>query len=169
MKPYCENCEYLKDNMDLIDYCIHRDFCEQSYKKGIADSKIISDIVQLPIDKDSIYLFTIKNNIPTHMLNTMCNTICDTLSPAKCVFINEDTVELQLNDYVLYDLKNKFHYKQGDWLLTSANGKTFSQDIKCAMEELLGNKIESFNEYVIFIQKVKEDYRNVRNTKTDKE
>ena len=100
---------------------------------------------------------------------TICNTICNTLSPARCVFISEDTVELQLNDYVLYDLKNKFHYKQDDWLLTSANGKTFSQDIKCAIEELLGNKIESFNEYVIFIQKIKEDYRNVGDAKTDKE
>lgn len=169
MNHFCENCEYLKDYPDLIDSCVHKKFCERTYSEGLKSSGILTDVEKVSLNEKVLYVFEIFKNYPVDTQRRYAETISNYFKPSNCLFIPQDFGHLIRENIVALELTNKFHYREGSYILTANDGTTFTEGVKDAISELLGKPVAAFNKFQVFIRKVEEDYRHAEDTGVSEE
>ena len=162
MNIFCHNCDYLSDNPDLMESCVHKKFCEKAFEKGCLSTELFKRLDVSKTDPDSIVLFTydIDSFITGDSLKNLCTHISQWLSPLTCLFVPMGGPTICREKFSSITLRNKFYYNDDEWVLTSSDGRTYSNTVKDAIEELWGESICAYNEFQVAIIKTKDDYRN---------
>ena len=166
MNLFCNGCEYLSDNPNLRESCVHKKFCEKAFEKGCLSTELFKRLGVSKTDPDSIVLFTYdidsRSNsfITGDSLKNLCTHISQWLSPLTCLFVPMGGPTICGEKFSATTLRNKFYYNDDEWVLTSLDGRTYSNVVKDAIEELWGEPICAYNEFQVAIIKTKDDYRN---------
>lgn len=162
MNLFCNGCEYLSDNPNLRESCIHKKFCEKAFEKGCLSAEIFKQVDIINPDNNTLlFTYDINNSsTSTKYLKELCQNLTQWLSPLRCLYIPVGGVTYSGNDFVCTTLKNKFYYNEDEWTLTSSDGRTYSNVVKDAIEELWGEPICAHNEFNVVLLKTKDDYRN---------
>lgn len=161
MNSFCKGCEYLKDNEDLIDCCTHKKFCERAYKEGLKTSEVVSSVIELPVNSETFYIFEVTNKYPIDSTYNICQKLSTTLDSVNCLFLPYDFCKLITPKTTTIKLTNKFYYRDDDYRLTAEDGTTFSNTVKDAISELCGSSVCAYNEFLVNIYKLKDDYREI--------
>lgn len=159
MNHFCENCDYLKDNKDLVDCCIHKKFCERAYSEGIKNSAVLADVHKLTPNAGDIFVIEVTDVYPAETTSKICQQISSIIDSTNCLFIPQKLCNISLPNLTAIKMSNKFYYKDDSYVLTAEDGTTFSDTVKTAISEICGESVAAYNEFLIIVRKLKDDYR----------
>ena len=164
MDLFCNGCEYLSDNPDLRESCIHRKFCEQAYRKGLVDSSAFCNVTTIEDNSNVLFFMnfdTFRNRVTFNEIKSICNMVSNNLENCNCLYLPDCFTTIHREKFTMLTLRNKFHYKENEWLLTSEEGDIFSNEVKAGLEELTKQPINAYNEVRVAIVQLNDDYRNL--------
>ena len=159
MNHFCENCEYLKDNKDLIDCCVHKKFCERAYSEGIKNSITIANIQKLTPNPNDVFVVEFTDVYPIDTTFKVCQQLASIMDTTNCLFIPQNLCNTNIPNLTAVKVSNKFYYKDESYTLTAEDGTTFSDTVKDAITELYGEPVVAYNEFLVIVRKISDDYR----------